>query len=185
MISVCLNECCAKLWGDFGAALSPLLFDGELTMLSPKSVQFKAGFDVIFESVGGEMFDTVSRHVAVGGTIVVIGMMSAYKDAGGDAGGWPMSSHAGLTERLLWRGAAAKGFFLLQHAPHYRRHLAALQDAHARGELRCAVDPAEFERGAVWGPSRTRWRICRRAGVPARWRCGWQRRRQWCSRSSL
>lgn len=145
MISVCLNECCAKLWGDFGAALSPLLFDGELTMLSPKSVQFKAGFDVIFESVGGEMFDTVSRHVAVGGTIVVIGMMSAYKDAGGDAGGWPMSSHAGLTERLLWRGAAAKGFFLLQHAPHYRRHLAALQDAHARGELRCAVDPAEFE----------------------------------------
>lgn len=107
--------------------------------------EYNKGVDVIFESVGGEMFDTVTRHVAPGATVIVIGMMSAYQGAGGDAGGWPLSSHAGLTERLLWTGAKCVGFFLLQHAAHYKRHLGQLQALLRSGVLRVATDTERFE----------------------------------------
>lgn len=38
------------------------------------------GFDLIWESVGGDMFTTCSRALAHGGRLVVIGMMSQYTD---------------------------------------------------------------------------------------------------------
>ena len=107
--------------------------------------EYREGIDVIFESVGGDMFDTVTRHVAPGGTVIVIGMMSAYQGAGGDAGGWPLSSHAGLTERLLWTGAKCVGFFLLQHAAHYKRHLSQLHALLGSGALRVATDSERFD----------------------------------------
>ena len=72
-------------------------------------------------------------------------MMSAYQGAGGDAGGWPLSSHAGLTERLLWTGAKCVGFFLLQHAAHYKRHLSQLHVLLGSGALRVATDSERFD----------------------------------------
>ena len=56
------------------------------------------GVDLIWESVGGEMFATCSRALAQGGRLVVIGMMSQYTD------GWAASkvclSPAPLSHRL-------------------------------------------------------------------------------------
>ena len=40
----------------------------------------RQGIDLIWESVGGEMFTTCSRALAQGGRLVVIGMMSQYSD---------------------------------------------------------------------------------------------------------
>jgi hypothetical protein len=64
------------------------------------------------QSVGGDMFEMCVDALAPRGTLIVIGMMSAY------ASGWPPSSSArGLPERLLWKSATVSGFFLLRHAP--------------------------------------------------------------------
>ena len=38
------------------------------------------GIDLIWESVGGDMFTTCTRALAQGGRLVVIGMMSQYSD---------------------------------------------------------------------------------------------------------
>ena len=43
------------------------------------------GVDVVWETVGGTMFDTCARNLAVGGRLLVIGMMSQYGE------GWPAS----------------------------------------------------------------------------------------------
>ena len=39
--------------------------------------EYKKGVDVIFESVGGKMFDACTKNVAVGGIVVAIGMMAS------------------------------------------------------------------------------------------------------------
>ena len=43
------------------------------------------GVDVVWETVGGKMFDTCAKNLAVGGRLLVIGMMSQYSE------GWPAS----------------------------------------------------------------------------------------------
>ena len=73
--------------------------------------EFPQGLDLIYESVGGEMFETCVDALAPRGTLIVIGMMSAYAD------GWKRSRHEGLAEKLLWKSAAVAGFFLLKYAP--------------------------------------------------------------------
>ena len=43
------------------------------------------GVDVVWETVGGKMFDTCARNLAMGGRLLVIGLMSVYGE------GWPAS----------------------------------------------------------------------------------------------
>jgi NADPH:quinone reductase-like Zn-dependent oxidoreductase len=100
---------------------------------------YPRGVDVVYESVGGAMFDTALNALAPRGRLVVIGAVSAYAD------GWQTpSQHAGLTEKLLWRSAACVGFFLPLHARHFRRHLARLVALRESGSLQVALDPTPF-----------------------------------------
>ena len=65
----------------------------------------------VLQSVGGDMFQLCVDALAPKGTLIVIGMMSAY------GSGWQPSSYPGLTEKLLWKSATVAGFFLLRYAP--------------------------------------------------------------------
>jgi hypothetical protein len=101
--------------------------------------EYPRGVDVVYESVGGAMFDAALGALAPRGRLVVIGAISAY------ASGWDTpSSHPGLTEKLLWKSASCTGFFLPLHARHFRRHLARLVALRAAGKLHVALDPARF-----------------------------------------
>ena len=98
------------------------------------------GVDIVWESVGGAMFDACARSLKpVTGRIVIIGMMQEYQ---GDAWkkGKAGAAGAGFPELLLWRGATATGFFLLHHLSKAPRHLAALERRLAYGKLKVAVD---------------------------------------------
>lgn len=100
--------------------------------------EYPKGLDLVYESVGGAMFDTCVNALADRGRLIIIGMMSRYGE------GWPPSNHPGLPEKLLWKSAAVCGFFLLRYAPLFRPHLAALVALHAAGRLQVAVDPKRF-----------------------------------------
>ncbi len=101
--------------------------------------EYPRGIDVVYESVGGAMFDAALGALAPRGRLVVIGAISAY------ASGWDTPSvHAGLTEKLLWKSASCTGFFLPLHARHFRRHLARLVALRQAGKLQVALDPARF-----------------------------------------
>ncbi|KIY93511.1 hypothetical protein MNEG_14451 [Monoraphidium neglectum] len=100
--------------------------------------EYPGGIDVIYESVGGEMFDLCVDALADRGTLVVIGMMSAYSS------GWQRSAHEGLAEKLLWKSASVAGFFLLKYAPLWGPHLTALCELVAQGRLRAAIDTQRF-----------------------------------------
>ena len=100
--------------------------------------------DVVYESVGGKMFEAAVRCLAPGGRLVVIGMMSQY--TAGPEGAWALSSSPGLAERLLNKSAAVVGLFVPHHAKHFKRHLARLLQLHAQGKLRVLVDPSHTRR---------------------------------------
>jgi NADPH:quinone reductase-like Zn-dependent oxidoreductase len=101
---------------------------------------YPRGVDVIYESVGGTMFDTCLNALAPKGRLVVIGAMSRY------ASGWaPAASGKGVApptvpDVLLWKGASCVGFFLPMHAHHFRRHLAQLVAMLDAGRLQVALD---------------------------------------------
>ena len=88
------------------------------------------------------MFDTAVDALAPRGNLIVIGMMSAY------AAGWPRSQHEGLAEKLLWKSASVRGFFLLRYAPLWRLHLAALVALVGARRLHVALDDDDAGAGA-------------------------------------
>ncbi|PNW72202.1 hypothetical protein CHLRE_16g677950v5 [Chlamydomonas reinhardtii] len=100
--------------------------------------EYPKGVDVVWESVGGDMFDTAVNALATRGRVIIIGMMSSY------GSGWAPGTYPGLAEKLLWKSAAAVGFFLLRYAPLFREHLSKLTAMWAAGRLRVALDPRRF-----------------------------------------
>ncbi|CAL5218387.1 g58 [Coccomyxa viridis] len=101
--------------------------------------EYPKGIDLIWESVGGDMFMTCTRALAQGGRLIVIGMMSQYSD------GWGASQVApGLPEMLLWKSATLVGFFLLHYAPLYKKHLQKLVAGWQSGKLHVSTDAQQF-----------------------------------------
>ena len=108
--------------------------------------EYARGVDLAYESVGGEMFETAVDALAPHGVLIVIGMMSQYTSGGKDASeAWTPSTYKGLPEKLLWKSASVRGFFLPQYARHFRRHLAGLFELVRSGKMRVEIDPSPFK----------------------------------------
>jgi len=100
--------------------------------------EYPAGIDLVYESVGGDMFQTAVNALAKKGRCIVIGMMSTYKSE------WPPSQNAGLPEKLLWKSATLAGFFLPEYAHLYKPHLQRLTRLLEDGQLVVQLDPKQF-----------------------------------------
>ena len=96
------------------------------------------GLDVVYEAVGGELFDLALKALAVKGRLITIGYVGEYVD------GPERLTDVRVYHRLLWRSASIRGFFLPHYASHYREHMGRLLGLVASGELTVAIDPAEF-----------------------------------------
>ena len=69
--------------------------------------EYPNGLDLVFESVGGSMFDTCVNNLAIKGRIVVIGAVSGYRD--GSA--WESKTKTPLNAKLLSKSASIRGFW--------------------------------------------------------------------------
>ncbi|KAL6656142.1 hypothetical protein ACP70R_006968 [Stipagrostis hirtigluma subsp. patula] len=102
--------------------------------------EFPRGVDIIYESVGGEMFDLCLNALAVYGRMIVIGMISQYQ--GED--GWKPQKYTGLCEKILGKSQTVAGFFLIQYAHLWQDHLDKLFNLYASGKLKVSLDPKKF-----------------------------------------
>ncbi|XP_073270357.1 uncharacterized protein [Primulina huaijiensis] len=102
--------------------------------------EFPKGVDIIYESVGGEMFDICLNALATYGHLVVIGMISQYQGEHG----WQPRNYTGLCEKLLAKSQTVAGFFLVQYAHFWQNHLDRLVDLYSSGKLKVTVDPKPF-----------------------------------------
>ncbi|PWA79250.1 Alcohol dehydrogenase, C-terminal [Artemisia annua] len=97
---------------------------GQFVVQQVLKKEFPKGVDIVYESVGGDMFDTCFNALAVYGRMVIIGMISQVKPFSDIAyafqyqgeNGWKPRNYIGLCEKLLTKSQtmAFAGFFLVQ-----------------------------------------------------------------------
>ncbi|KAG7469965.1 hypothetical protein MATL_G00134350 [Megalops atlanticus] len=105
--------------------------------------EYPDGVHVVYESVGGGIFDTAVNCLAKKGRLIVIGFISGYQTASGLQ---PVRAGT-LPAKLLQKSASVRGFFLPHYLPDYRDAMGSMLQMCARGELTCEVDLGEMADG--------------------------------------
>ena len=98
--------------------------------------EYPGGFDCIYESVGGNMFDTCVKALGTHGKLIIIGFITGYKD---DLG-FPLARYATLPAQLLRKSASVRGFFLFNHMQSCGKHFVRLAKMYGSGKLVSCVD---------------------------------------------
>ncbi|DAZ97611.1 TPA: hypothetical protein N0F65_002230, partial [Lagenidium giganteum] len=104
--------------------------------------EYPRGVDLVFESVGGEMFDVCVNNLATRGRIIVIGSIAGYQDASS----FTSSTRAGtpLQMKLLGKSASVRGFFLNNYWRETQAHSKTLAILVQKGLINPGVDPTTF-----------------------------------------
>lgn len=97
------------------------------------------GVDVVYESIGGEMFDISVNCLATKGHLIIIGFISGYQTSNGIL---PVKAGA-LPAVLLRKSASIHGFFLTHYLSEYKEALMSLVKLYQNGKLVCEVDHGE------------------------------------------
>jgi NADPH-dependent curcumin reductase CurA len=101
--------------------------------------EYPDGVDLVYEAVGGPLFDTCVQHLARHGRLLSIGYVSEYED-----GPAAVTSERIYTS-LIPKSASIHGFFLPHFAKHFSSHVKTLMRMQGRGELDVFVDDRVFE----------------------------------------
>jgi prostaglandin reductase 3 len=101
--------------------------------------EYSKGIDIVFESVGGELFDICLNRLAVRGRLIVIGMISEYES------GPQRIDSVRVSHKLLPKSASIHGFWLMHYYRQYAaEHTARLVNLLQAGKLKPEIDPTEF-----------------------------------------
>uniref|UniRef100_A0A4X2LQ66 15-oxoprostaglandin 13-reductase n=1 Tax=Vombatus ursinus TaxID=29139 RepID=A0A4X2LQ66_VOMUR len=98
--------------------------------------EYPEGVDVVYESVGGEMFDLAVNALAIKGRLIIIGFISGYQTPTGLS---PIKAGT-LPSKLLKKSASVKGFFLNHYFSEYQKAMDHLLKMYESQELVCEVD---------------------------------------------
>uniref|UniRef100_A0A8K9WT32 Prostaglandin reductase 3 n=1 Tax=Oncorhynchus mykiss TaxID=8022 RepID=A0A8K9WT32_ONCMY len=98
--------------------------------------EYPQGLDVVYESIGGRMFDMAVNNLANEGRLIVIGFISVYQTATGV----PTVKGGTLPMKLLQKSASVRGFFLPHFLSDYKEAMGSMMQMFAKGKLVCEVD---------------------------------------------
>eukprot|EP00249_Psilotum_nudum_P024809 c29298_g1_i3 orf=333-2243(+) len=101
--------------------------------------EFPEGMDLIYESVGGEMFQTCLNGLAISGRLIIIGMMSQYANDDILSVNYP-----GLCGKILWKSQSLVGFLLSHYTKRWNESFQRLNKLYRQGKLKVSVDPTPF-----------------------------------------
>uniref|UniRef100_A0A673VWU3 15-oxoprostaglandin 13-reductase n=1 Tax=Salmo trutta TaxID=8032 RepID=A0A673VWU3_SALTR len=98
--------------------------------------EYPQGLDVVYESIGGRIFDMAVNNLANKGRLIVIGFISGYQMASGV----PTVKGGTLPMKLLQKSASVRGFFLPHFLSDYKETMGSMMQMFAKGKLVCEVD---------------------------------------------
>lgn len=101
--------------------------------------EYSDGIDLVYEGVGGPLFDTCVEALGRGGRLLSIGYVSEYED-----GPQAVESERIYTS-LIPKSASIRGFFLPHFAEHFGAHMQKLRQLHRNGALDIQIDDRVFE----------------------------------------
>jgi len=100
--------------------------------------EYPKGLDVVYECIGGDLFETCLASLAPKGRLVLIGYISGYESAGGAS---PVKIEtAALMRSLLFRSVSLRGFILTTYASDQPEYAARLVKMYDEGKIKCAMD---------------------------------------------
>lgn len=103
------------------------------------TAEYPRGMDVIYESVGRQMFDTCVDHLAIRGRLVIIGYITEYLETP------EVVSGERIYYKLLGKSASLRGMFLMHFIRQVPEHMTKLLELYNAGQLQPAVDPTVFQ----------------------------------------
>ncbi|HEX2622556.1 MAG TPA: zinc-binding dehydrogenase [Phototrophicaceae bacterium] len=106
------------------------------------ATEYPRGVNLVFDGVGGEMFDAGLEHLARYGRLVTIGFISEYKQHE------PERVHrARVYYKILGKNASIRGFNLNLYfgKPQAVEHMGKLIGLYEQGKLNPAIDPTPFK----------------------------------------
>ncbi|KAJ8411556.1 hypothetical protein AAFF_G00163640 [Aldrovandia affinis] len=98
--------------------------------------EYPRGLNVVYESIGGAVFDLAVNCLAQRGRLIIIGFISGYQTPSGLQ---PVRSGT-LPAKLLQRSASVHGFFLPHFLSDYGEAMRDMLQMCASGKLVCKVD---------------------------------------------
>jgi len=101
---------------------------------------YPEGVDVVYESVGGDVYNTCVNRLAVKGRLIVIGYISGYQSPMGVGSTKSARSAAALPVKLLTKSAAVRGFFLFHYAKQMKPAMVQLARLLQEGKIKSRVD---------------------------------------------
>lgn len=101
--------------------------------------EYPRGIDLVYESVGGTMFDTCVENLAIRGRLVIIGYISEYMSKP------ELVTQPRVYRILLSKSASLRSMFLLHFIRQVPEEAAKLIALYQEGKLKAQVDPTLFK----------------------------------------
>ena len=101
--------------------------------------EYEDGIDLIYEGVGGPLFDTCVEALAEHGRLLSIGYVSEYQE------GPETVSRKRVYTSLIPKSASIRGVFLPHFREHFSAHTKKLMRLQQEGTLEVFIDDAQFE----------------------------------------
>ena len=108
--------------------------------------EYPRGVDVVYEGVGGDIFNTCVKNLATKGRLVTIGFIESYQSSNFSA-----RPTLPLHRILISKSASIRGFFLNDYVTDMPSHISRLCQLYEQGQLKAEVDMGEKVSG---GPFR-------------------------------
>ncbi|KAK3513564.1 hypothetical protein QTP70_019460 [Hemibagrus guttatus] len=105
--------------------------------------EYPNGVDVVYESIGGAVFDLAVNNLAQQGRLLVVGFISGYQSKSGLQ---PVSG-ATLPAKLLQKSASIRGFFLPHFLSEYSECVQKVMQMQEKGKILCAIDDGQMDEG--------------------------------------
>ncbi|XP_027009080.1 prostaglandin reductase-3 [Tachysurus fulvidraco] len=104
--------------------------------------EYPKGVDVVYESIGGAVFDLAVNNLAQHGRLLVVGFISGYQSKSGLQ---PISGDT-IPAKLLQKSASIRGFFLAHFLSEYSECVQKIIQMQEKGEILCAIDNGQMEK---------------------------------------
>jgi len=99
--------------------------------------EYQNGIDFVYESIGGDVFGTCIDNLGVEGLLIIIGMISGYKDG-------TYEQKSGVTNdmllKLLTKSAGLQGFFLAHYQREGKMHFERLSTLLLQNKIKSYYD---------------------------------------------
>ncbi|MBW4523154.1 MAG: zinc-binding dehydrogenase [Scytolyngbya sp. HA4215-MV1] len=136
VIGTCSSEAKAQLLQELGC--DRIINYHQEDLDSVLQQEYPKGINLVFDCVGGAVFNTCVEHLAVRGRLVVVGFISEYAKVP------QIVSQPRIYHKLFWKAASVRAFLM----PHYAEHMVAARDRllnlfYTR-KIRVAINPTPF-----------------------------------------